>query len=81
VHTAPGHGMDDYITGGKSSLPPFAPVDDAGKFTAAAGPQFAGLPVLSDGTAACVDALRASGNLLLEETYAHKRCGAFFSAF
>ncbi len=33
VHTAPGHGADDYKTGVAHGLPPYAPVDDAGRFT------------------------------------------------
>ncbi|KAK7237406.1 isoleucyl-tRNA synthetase [Aureococcus anophagefferens] len=44
VHTAPGHGMDDYQTGLKHDLPPFSPVDAAGKFTADAGDGLEGLP-------------------------------------
>ncbi|HEY2748045.1 MAG TPA: class I tRNA ligase family protein, partial [Polyangia bacterium] len=33
VHTAPGHGADDFLTGKKHDLPVDAPVDDGGKFT------------------------------------------------
>jgi isoleucyl-tRNA synthetase len=33
VHTAPGHGADDYALGRQHGLPPYAPVDDAGCFT------------------------------------------------
>ncbi|MCA9674288.1 MAG: isoleucine--tRNA ligase, partial [Myxococcales bacterium] len=33
VHTAPGHGADDYRTGQAHDLPPYAPVDDRGRFT------------------------------------------------
>jgi isoleucyl-tRNA synthetase len=33
VHTAPGHGMDDFNTGRKYSLPIFSPVDDHGRYT------------------------------------------------
>jgi isoleucyl-tRNA synthetase len=33
VHTAPGHGADDYVLGREHKLPPYAPVDDAGVFT------------------------------------------------
>ncbi len=33
VHTAPGHGADDYITGVKHDLEPYAPLDDGGVFT------------------------------------------------
>ncbi len=33
VHTAPGHGEEDYLTGRKYGLPPFSPVDEKGRFT------------------------------------------------
>lgn len=33
VHTAPGHGMEDYLIGLKYGLPVFVPVDGAGRFT------------------------------------------------
>ena len=33
VHTAPGHGQDDYETGLKYDLEVYAPVDDEGRFT------------------------------------------------
>jgi isoleucyl-tRNA synthetase len=33
VHTAPGHGTDDFATGKKYNLPVDAPVDDSGRFT------------------------------------------------
>ncbi len=38
VHTAPGHGRDDYLTGLRYGLEPLSPVDDKGRFTAGAGP-------------------------------------------
>lgn len=44
VHTAPGHGQEDYQVGQRCGLPLLSPVDDAGRFTAEAGP-FAGLSV------------------------------------
>jgi isoleucyl-tRNA synthetase len=37
VHTAPGHGADDYITGLRYGLDILSPVDDAGCYTAEAG--------------------------------------------
>lgn len=46
VHTAPGHGQEDYVTGLKYGLPLLSPVDDAGKFTVEAGERFKGLNVL-----------------------------------
>jgi isoleucyl-tRNA synthetase len=33
VHTAPGHGEEDYLTGLKYGLPVLSPVDDRGRFT------------------------------------------------
>ncbi|MCB1177857.1 MAG: isoleucine--tRNA ligase, partial [Leptospiraceae bacterium] len=33
VHTAPGHGMDDYKVGLKAGLEPLSPVNDYGKYT------------------------------------------------
>lgn len=38
VHTAPGHGSDDYLTGLRYGLEVFSPVDDNGRFTKEAGP-------------------------------------------
>ena len=71
VHTAPGHGQEDYLVGQRYGLELLSPVDDAGVFTAEAGP-FAGLSVQGDGNAAVVDALAGAGVLLKEEQYAHK---------
>ncbi len=78
VHTAPGHGQEDYITGQKYGLPILSPVDDSGKFTDEAG-KFAGLQVLakgnekvSAGNQAIIDALQEAGSLLKHEEYAHK---------
>ena len=36
VHTAPGHGAEDYQTGRTYRLPVFSPVDESGRFTAEA---------------------------------------------
>ena len=33
VHTAPGHGPDDFETGKRYDLPPFCPIDGAGRYT------------------------------------------------
>ncbi|WP_320073160.1 isoleucine--tRNA ligase [Nostoc sp. MG11] len=71
VHTAPGHGQEDYIVGQRYGLPILAPVDDNGNFTQEAG-EFAGLNVLGDGNQAVIDALTAAGCLLKEEPYQHK---------
>ncbi len=71
VHTAPGHGQEDYLVGQRYGLPILAPVDGDGNFTAEAG-VFAGLNVLGDGNQAVIDALQAAGSLLKEEAYIHK---------
>src|SRR5699024_1990214 len=41
VHTAPGHGEDDYVIGQKYDLGVISPIDDKGVFTEEAG-EFAG---------------------------------------
>lgn len=71
VHTAPGHGQEDYITGQKYHLPILSPVDNKGNFTEEAG-EFAGLNVLKDANQAIIDALTDKGSLLKEEAYQHK---------
>lgn len=71
VHTAPGHGQEDYAVGQKHGLPLLSPVDDAGVFTSEAGP-FEGLPVQGEGNSAVVAALREAGVLLRAEDYKHK---------
>jgi isoleucyl-tRNA synthetase len=71
VHTAPGHGQEDYITGQRYELPILSPVDENGNFTEEAG-QFAGLNVLGEGNGAVVEALASAGALLKEEPYVHK---------
>lgn len=73
VHTAPGHGQEDYQTGLREGLELISPVDDAGRFTEeAANGKFKGLAVLGEGNAAVLKTLVESKVLLLEEPYAHK---------
>ena len=71
VHTAPGHGVDDFNTGRKYGLPVLCPVDEAGTLTAEAGP-FAGTNVLKDANPAVISALEATGLLLKQERYEHR---------
>ena len=71
VHTAPGHGVDDFHTGQKNGLPVLCPVDEAGTLTEEAGP-FAGLNVLKDANAAIIEALEQAGALLKQEAYGHR---------
>ncbi|KAJ1395364.1 Valyl/Leucyl/Isoleucyl-tRNA synthetase, editing domain [Sesbania bispinosa] len=70
VHTAPGHGQEDYVTGQKYGLLIFSPVDDNGKFTEEAG-QFSGLDVLGESNTAVVKYLDEHLSLVMEESYEH----------
>ena len=69
VHTAPGHGADDFDTGMKYDLPILNPVDAAGYFTPEAGP-YAGLQIFA-ANERIIDDLRASGALWSAAEYEH----------
>jgi isoleucyl-tRNA synthetase len=69
VHTAPGHGQDDYETGLRYGLEILAPVDGRGRFTAEV-PEWAGERVF-DADAKIVEHLRANGALLAAERFRH----------
>ena len=71
VHTAPGHGQDDYLVGQRYGLPIFSPVDADGNYTDEVG-EFAGLNVLGDANPKVIAALDAAGALLKQEPYVHK---------
>lgn len=62
VHTAPGHGQEDYEVALRYGLPVFAPMDHAGRFTGEAG-RFAGLRY-DEGNKAVTSSLEESGDLL-----------------
>nr|MBP7476326.1 isoleucine--tRNA ligase [Pyrinomonadaceae bacterium] len=70
VHTAPGHGADDFAVGKKYGLEVYAPVDAAGKFIAEVE-HFAGLSVF-EANPKIVEFLRESGALLNVEKYDHR---------
>ncbi len=69
VHTAPGHGAEDYEIGQKYGLPTLAPVDDGGVFTAEAG-QFAGQFVFK-ANKSIVEHLRSIGALAASTDVKH----------
>jgi isoleucyl-tRNA synthetase len=69
VHTAPGHGTDDFETGVQYSLPILNPVDAGGKFLVDAGP-YAGLFIF-DAQQRIIDDLQASGHLISSAAYDH----------
>ena len=69
VHTAPGHGAEDYETGLKYKLPTLSPVDEGGLFTAEA-PGYAGLKVF-DANPVIVENLRKTNVLVHHEEFSH----------
>ncbi|MBV9719496.1 MAG: isoleucine--tRNA ligase [Candidatus Eremiobacteraeota bacterium] len=69
VHTAPGHGADDFDTGLKYGLAIINPVDAAGRFTKEAGP-YAGMQIF-DANAKIIEDLRAAGMLWKAAEYEH----------
>ena len=75
VHTAPGHGQEDYEVGLRYGLEILNPVDGSGRFTAEAGP-YAGKEIFA-ANAEIVRDLQASGHLLsdpratLKHSYPH----------
>ncbi|KAF9435209.1 hypothetical protein BGZ76_006705 [Entomortierella beljakovae] len=72
VHTAPGHGMEDYKACFPLGIEAFCPVDNVGNFTAEAGPELEGLNVQVDGSAKVLEMLAAKGTLIQEHVYVHK---------
>jgi isoleucyl-tRNA synthetase len=69
VHTAPGHGQEDYDSGRKYNLFPYSPVDDDGRFTLEV-PEFQGLEVW-EANPGIIAHLRQRGALLLAEEASH----------
>ena len=69
VHTAPGHGLDDYIVGRRYGLEVENPVGGDGRFLPST-PIFAGEGVF-DANAHVIEVLRERGRLLKGEPYYH----------
>jgi isoleucyl-tRNA synthetase len=69
VHTAPGHGREDYLTGVRYGLDILSPVDSGGVFTDEAGP-YKGLGVKEANPVICDD-LRKNGFLLHRKDLSH----------
>ncbi|KAL5327494.1 hypothetical protein ACEPPN_005192 [Leptodophora sp. 'Broadleaf-Isolate-01'] len=76
VHCAPGHGMDDYEVCTKLGIDAAAPVDDLGRFTAAAFPdepeRLVGKSVVDGGSAEVLDILDLGSNVMATHKYKHK---------
>ena len=69
VHTAPGHGEDDFVVGQKYNLPVISPVDDKGVFTEEVG-QFEGM-FYDKANKEITDLLKENGSLLKLEFITH----------
>ena len=69
VHTAPGHGYDDYVTGNTYGLEILCPVDDDGCFKKDVE-HFAGMQVFK-ANPLVVEFMRKSGSLLYAEDFSH----------
>jgi isoleucyl-tRNA synthetase len=70
VHTAPGHGHDDFVIGKKYGLDIYCPVDNAGRFGADVE-HFAGMTVF-EANPKIVDFMSEQGVLLFTEQYDHR---------
>ena len=62
VHTAPGHGQEDYLTGMKYKLPVIMPVDEKGRFDKTCA-EFSGLGVFQ-ANEPIIDKMRRNGSLV-----------------
>ncbi|MGL5124454.1 MAG: isoleucine--tRNA ligase [Fusobacteriaceae bacterium] len=69
VHTAPGHGQEDYVAGTRYKLPVISPVNNKGVMTEEAG-KYAGLFYAKANKFICAD-LTESGHILKEAKIEH----------
>lgn len=70
VHTAGGHGVDDYKVCCKYKIPPFCPVDEKGNMTKEAGPRLENM-FYEDANKEVVVMLKESNHLLGEKEIVH----------
>ena len=74
VHTAPGHGVDDYLAGMKFDVPVIMPVDDDGHFYEGEGigfgGPFSGMEV-NEANPVIIEWLRERGMLIMHEDINH----------
>lgn len=73
VHTAPGHGVEDFevCVNHYPQVPVVVPVDDAGRLTAEAGEKFAGLKVW-DANKVILEHIKGSGHLMGVQHITHQ---------
>jgi len=70
VHTAPGHGHDDYLTGLREGLPIYSPVRENGTYDDTAPEWLRGLDVWT-ANGKIVEHVRSSGHLFHDHTFWH----------
>ena len=71
VHTAPGHGLEDYEVGCKYGIEVFSPLDGSGKWTDIVGiPELIGVPYYK-GNAIVIEMLSSKGALLKQQDIQH----------
>lgn len=79
VHTAPGHGLEDYLSGQKYGLPTYCPVNDEGVYAddGQIPPRLVGASVLEKASGQCpandlvLALLEETGTLLAKSPYDH----------
>jgi len=78
VHTAPGHGLDDYITGINNGIEVYCPLDDAGRYVddGRMPAELVGLSVLEDGSISeankgVLKIIAQNGSLIAKKTIEH----------
>ncbi len=69
VHTAPGHGEEDFVVGAEYGLPVFSPVGPDGKFTEEAG-KYAGMFV-KEADSVILEDLQRNGTLMKHGVISH----------
>lgn len=70
VHTAPGHGLEDFQTGQREGLPPYCPVQEDGTYDDTVPAWLRGMSVW-DANGKVVEHLRASGHMVHDHRFVH----------
>lgn len=78
VHTAPGHGLDDYMTGIKNGIEVYSPLDDEGRYVddGRMPAELVGLSALEDGSISeankgVLKIIAQNGSLIAKKTIEH----------
>jgi isoleucyl-tRNA synthetase len=70
VHTAPGHGQDDYLTGLKEGVEPYCPVREDGTYDDTVPDWLRGMDVFT-ANAVVIERLRSSGHMYHDHRFTH----------